>query len=357
MRSSNVQRLLICLSLLSLAGCATRPVNPKITQVDPSAGYRFETRQLLKQDKDNLVILAFSGGGTRAAAFSYGVLEFLRRTEMVGPKGNRARLLDQVDVITGVSGGSFTALAYGLYGEKLFDEYEKRFLKRNIQGEIIAGVLNPLNWPSLWSLAWGRSEQAAKLYDKVLFNGATTGTITQAVPHVIAELSEWLAAHPEDRPRVEDRQFLRRAVIEGIRLHPASPYLIRQATAGKQLRSGRRLVAGEYVVLDLVKSSRDAAVFAPDPDRFDPHRVPKVRIRPMGLTFGDGPHTCIGMSMTIGDGGAADEDAPLGFAVYLVREFYRAGIYVDPADPPRWNDANVRNEYAAFPVRFDNLAR
>ena len=25
--------------------------------------------------KDNLVILAFSGGGTRAAAFSYGVLE------------------------------------------------------------------------------------------------------------------------------------------------------------------------------------------------------------------------------------------------------------------------------------------
>jgi NTE family protein len=173
MRSSNVQRLLICLSLLSLAGCATRPVNPKITQVDPSAGYRFETRQLLKRDKDNLVILAFSGGGTRAAAFSYGVLEFLRRTEMVGPKGNRARLLDQVDVITGVSGGSFTALAYGLYGEKLFDEYEKRFLKRNIQGEIIAGVLNPLNWPSLWSLAWGRSEQAAKLYDKVLFNGAT----------------------------------------------------------------------------------------------------------------------------------------------------------------------------------------
>jgi NTE family protein len=32
-----------------------------------------------------------------------------------------------VDVITGVSGGSFTALAYGLYGEKLFDEYEDRF--------------------------------------------------------------------------------------------------------------------------------------------------------------------------------------------------------------------------------------
>ena len=29
-------------------------------------------------------MLAFSGGGTRAAAFAYGVLEFLRRTEVVG---------------------------------------------------------------------------------------------------------------------------------------------------------------------------------------------------------------------------------------------------------------------------------
>ena len=75
-------------------------------------------------------MLAFSGGGTRAAAFSYGVLEFLRRTEVVGPKGNKVRLLDQVDVITGVSGGSFTALAYGLYGDKLFADYEQRFLKR-----------------------------------------------------------------------------------------------------------------------------------------------------------------------------------------------------------------------------------
>ena len=153
MHFTNLQPLLLGLSFLTLVGCATRPVNPQITHVDANTGYRFETRQLLKQDKDSLVILAFSGGGTRAAAFSYGVLEFLRRTEMVGPKGNRTRLLDQVDVITGVSGGSFTALAYGLYGDRLFDEYEKRFLKRNVQGEIVAGVLNPLNWPALWSRA------------------------------------------------------------------------------------------------------------------------------------------------------------------------------------------------------------
>jgi NTE family protein len=177
-RAINVPALFI-LSLLALTGCATRPVNPKIDHVDTSAGYRFQISPAHNQEKDSLVILAFSGGGTRAAAFSYGVLEFLRRTEMVGPKGNRVRLLDQVDVITGVSGGSFTALAYGLYGEKLFDVYEKRFLKRNIQGDIVAGVLNPFNWPSLWSRAWGRSELAAKLYDKVLFNGATYADLSR----------------------------------------------------------------------------------------------------------------------------------------------------------------------------------
>ena len=94
-----------------LAGCASRPVNPPITEVNRNSGYRFATRQLQDDDKENLVILAFSGGGTRAAAFSYGVLEELRRTELVTGKGKRVRLLDEVDVITGVSGGSFTALA------------------------------------------------------------------------------------------------------------------------------------------------------------------------------------------------------------------------------------------------------
>src|SRR5512140_358395 len=89
--------------LALLAGCATRPINPPITQVDPGGGYRYEARQARAKDvgKDSLVVLAFSGGGTRAAAFSYGVLEYLRKTEIVGPKGNKVRLIDEVDIITG----------------------------------------------------------------------------------------------------------------------------------------------------------------------------------------------------------------------------------------------------------------
>jgi NTE family protein len=173
MERSRVASLLLLGTLIVLGGCATRPVNPRFAEYVPNRGYQYETRIRHAKDPQNLLILAFLGGGTRAAAFSYGVLETLRRTEIVGPKGARFRLLDEVDIITGVSGGSFTALAYGLYGERLFDEYEKRFLKRNVQGELIPRFLNPANWTKLQSQGWSRSELAAELYDDVLFQGAT----------------------------------------------------------------------------------------------------------------------------------------------------------------------------------------
>ena len=193
------------------------------------------------------------------------------------------------------------------------------------------------------------------LRELILFNGAATGTITMAVPHVVHELMNWLETHPDDRASLGDRAFLKQAVIEGIRLHPASPYLIRKSRSAHRLKSGREISAGEYVVLDLVKASRDPAVFGPEAASYDPHRTPLVKIKPMGLAFGDGPHTCIGMGMTIGEGAVTDDDAPLGMAVYIVRELHRAGIRIDPENPPRWNDANVRNEYAAFPVCLDRL--
>ena len=189
MKGSVLPALVLAL-LAMLGGCATRPVNPAITQVDPGTGYRYLVYEQRLGEKENLLVLAFSGGGTRAAAFSYGVLEALRRIEVVGPKG-KVRLLDHVDIITGVSGGSFTALAYGLYGEKLFDFYETAFLKRNVEGEIIGRVLNPVNWGALWSPGWGRSETAAELYDEILFHGATYADLARSGgPFVVATATD-----------------------------------------------------------------------------------------------------------------------------------------------------------------------
>jgi NTE family protein len=188
MNPSRIPLLYLLFTLLLLNGCATRPVNAPLTEVSWNKGYQYLARHQHAQDHENLVILAFSGGGTRAAAFSYGVLETLRRTEAVGPRGT-VRLLDDVDVITGVSGGSFTALAYGLYGDKLFDQYEKRFLKRNVQGELIARVLNPTKWGALASTGWGRSELAAQLYDEILFEGATFADLDRGRGPLVAVMA------------------------------------------------------------------------------------------------------------------------------------------------------------------------
>ena len=186
MRTTRLFALLLV--LLMLGGCASRPVNERITQADPQSGYRpyLLLPKRVNNDPQTLFILAFSGGGTRAAALSFGVLEELRRTEIV-VAGQRRRLIDEVDIITGVSGGSFTALAFALYGERLFTEYEQRFLKRNVQGELVQRALNPFNWWRYIGGTAGRSELAADYYDEILFEGATyADLLTKQAPVAVA---------------------------------------------------------------------------------------------------------------------------------------------------------------------------
>ena len=170
-----IDRVIVCFIVaMALTGCASRPINEPIVRADPQSGYRPYLLIPKRQNNDphTLFVLSFSGGGTRAAALSYGVLEELRRTDVV-VDGHRRRMIDEVDVITGVSGGSFTALAYALYGERLFAEYEERFLKRDVQGELMARTLNPFNWWKFIGGSAGRSELAAEYYDEILFEGAT----------------------------------------------------------------------------------------------------------------------------------------------------------------------------------------
>ena len=104
--------------------------------------------------------------------------------------GRKVRVLDTVDVITGISGGSFTALAFGLYGDRLFDIYETSFLKRNVQGELMKRAFNPFSWPSLASNGWGRSELAANMYDEILFNGATFKDLKRDGPRILVSATD-----------------------------------------------------------------------------------------------------------------------------------------------------------------------
>jgi NTE family protein len=178
---------------LALVGCATRVVDIRTEQVDPDTGYRIELalEQQTRNDPETLLLLAFSGGGTRAAALSYGVLEALRQVP-VSVAGHRGPLLHQVDAISGVSGGSFTALGYGLYGERLFEFYEPQFLKRDVQGELFGDLFNPGNWPALVFGGDNRSDLAARYYDRILFHGATYADLQRTGrPLVIVSATEF----------------------------------------------------------------------------------------------------------------------------------------------------------------------
>ena len=190
-------RCAACVLALLASGCATRPPDMRIAQVDTATGYRIDTRleRVVENDPETLLLVAFSGGGTRAAAFSYGVLEELRRTPVV-IAGRRSRMLDQIDAISSVSGGSFTALAYALYGERLFEVFEPRFLKRDVEQGLIDDVVDPLNWPSMMFGSFTRSDLAARYYDEILFDGATFGDLAgKPGPLVVASSTEFSSGY------------------------------------------------------------------------------------------------------------------------------------------------------------------
>jgi NTE family protein len=153
-------------------GCAHWPENAPLARHDPRAGYRLANVRRASQSEDLLLFLAFSGGGIRAASLSYGVLEELARTE-VTVDGARRRLLEEVDVISAVSGGTFTATYYALRGDRIFEEFEGKVLKRDIEGALTGRVLSPANWFRLSSGTFSRSDLAAELYDETVFDRAT----------------------------------------------------------------------------------------------------------------------------------------------------------------------------------------
>jgi len=174
--SSSVLALIVLLA----AGCAgLRAVNTPLDRIDLQTGYRPERLTHSRPVGDVVLLLSFSGGGTRASALAYGVLQELRDTQ-VGVSGKGERLLDDVDVITSVSGGSFTSAYYGLYGDRIFEDFEERFLKRKVGRDIVLRMLWPQNFLRLIFPFYNRTEMTIDYYDRKIFDGARFADLEQA---------------------------------------------------------------------------------------------------------------------------------------------------------------------------------
>jgi len=161
------------IAFLVLTSCTAHyRVNSKITNLKAVERYSLKNREMSEKSNELLLILTFSGGGTRAAALSYGILQALADTQ-VAVGGKPHRLLDEVDVISSVSGGSFTSAYYGLFGDRIFEDFEIKFLKRNVEQELAFRLISPSSWPKLMSSYYARSDLAADYFDKILFEQKT----------------------------------------------------------------------------------------------------------------------------------------------------------------------------------------
>lgn len=165
------RRIATMFSVLMLGACAVTinnaPLNQPLTA--RHAGQVSPPNDIVGE---NLVAFSFSGGGMRAAAFSFGVLKAL---EDASPPGDA--LLDELTFISSVSGGSLTAAYYGLHGKQMMKEFREKVLLQNMEGGMRLSALAPENFIRLLRGGLNDRSNIGDFLDKRVFAGATFADI------------------------------------------------------------------------------------------------------------------------------------------------------------------------------------
>ncbi|MBF8192945.1 cytochrome P450 [Nonomuraea sp. K274] len=144
-----------------------------------------------------------------------------------------------------------------------------------------------------------------------------------------------LATYGEQWERLRaDPALIGPAAEEILRWTTPAAHVGRLATRDAEL-GGRRIAAGDVVALWTVSANRDETVFD-EPDRFDVGRTPNRH-----LTFGHGPHFCLGAELA-----RAELRALLAELRASVRAFEVTG-------PVTWLPSNFINGVAALPVALE----
>jgi NTE family protein len=161
-------------AVLLLAGCGSLavPMNEPLHSPAGNSEYRLLDVNRQGGAQSALVLIALSGGGKRSAAFAFGVLRGMRDIH-VRPEEADSTLLKEIDLLSGVSGGSFPAAYYGLYGDNAFKTFPDAFLYQNIEAYIWGTFLLPWNWDWLFNPLVGTNDRMTQVYDRLMFHGAT----------------------------------------------------------------------------------------------------------------------------------------------------------------------------------------
>src|SRR5262245_11303586 len=125
---------------------------------------------------DTVIGLSFSGGGSRASAFAFGVLRELARTKITS-QGQSSPIIDQVDLVSSVSGGSVTAAYFALKGRSILDDFEQKFLSQDVEEGLRTSVVSPANLVRLTNGGVNDSTGLQSWLDENLFKNATYGDV------------------------------------------------------------------------------------------------------------------------------------------------------------------------------------
>ncbi|MGE0603444.1 MAG: patatin-like phospholipase family protein, partial [Xanthobacteraceae bacterium] len=177
--------------VLLASGCSVHniPVNEPVNQLN--AGLVPEQQEPAVSYADEfLITLAFSGGGTRAAAYSFGVLRGLDRFQLPTEEGP-ASILDRIDFVSGVSGGSITAAYFGLKKRATLNDFRERFLLKNVEDAALSTSLTPGNLVRGLSGGVNDATHFPRWLNENLFDNATFATFrAQQRPRVWINASD-----------------------------------------------------------------------------------------------------------------------------------------------------------------------
>ncbi|MGH8808702.1 MAG: patatin-like phospholipase family protein, partial [Noviherbaspirillum sp.] len=120
---------------------------------------------------------------------AYGVLEALAETPIQW-ESREKRLLDEVDIIASVSGGSLTAAYYALHRDRIFHEFESQVLGLDLASDTFWRILSPRGLWRQTSRRLGRADLLQEVLDERIFKGKTYADLPRSRPMIFINATE-----------------------------------------------------------------------------------------------------------------------------------------------------------------------
>jgi len=186
-------RFLLLLCVLLACGCAATHIentplqageaNPDLRSIDPASPDR------------PVILMTFSGGGSRAAALAESVLREMSQTRYAGIDARHV-LTEDVKLISSVSGGCVTAAWFGLHRgpghwDGDLDGLRNDFLTKDNMATLELDAVNPITWFGLVTGRITRIEAEEALFNARLYHDATLAMLNQpGKPYIVLNATD-----------------------------------------------------------------------------------------------------------------------------------------------------------------------